>query len=341
MKIIKAIAGVFLSLVFLSAIFFVLQGAWSLSKNKDLFLGSFLNIPIIEEPALSEGEAPPLLPHRNWDIQDLDLQSESAVAVELSFSGSDKILFKKDSHKKLPIASLTKLMTAVVVVENYNPHDLIKVSKNAVYQEGVQGALKLGEPMEASDLLYIMLIESSNQAAYALSEGMADVPESLTLKSEKDITEEGEKEKFEIKAEYNQNFIALMNQKAKELGMQNTFFLDPTGLSAENVSTVEDLLELAKYVLKNHREIVIISAIKEYDLPNYGKLTNTDQLLNEMPQIIGSKTGFTEDAKGCLFLFFSSPQKNNYLTYVILGADDRFVEMKKMINWVSSAYQWR
>jgi D-alanyl-D-alanine carboxypeptidase len=345
----KAIAGVFLSLISLSVMFFVLQGAWSLSKNQNLFLGNILGGFNVIEPVLTNESLKPLVPHRNWDVQDLVLESESAITVESSFSNSDKILFQKNSYAKLPIASLTKLMTAVISVENYSPNDVILVSKNAVHQDGVQGSLELGEGMKAGDLLYIMLIESSNQAAYVLSEGLSDVPLSLTAKSDANSSinydsgegVEAEVEEFKIEVEYNQKFVSLMNKKAQELGMENTFFAEPTGLSPKNISTADDLIKLAKYILKDHREIAQISKTKEYNLPDYGLLTNTDQLLGEIEGIVGGKTGFTIEAKGCLILILKSFEKDNYLVYVILGADDKFSEMKKMIDWVNSAYQWK
>lgn len=307
----KAISGITLSLIFLSVIFFTLQGAWSLTRDKNLFLGSILDSVADTEPVVLDDNPKVPLPYRNWDMLELDLGAVSGIAVETDLLRADKILFKKNNYTKFPIASLTKLMTAIISSENYNAAQIIVVSQDAVSQEGARGPLELGKPMAVNDLLYIMLIESSNKAAYALSEGMGA-----------------------------QTFVNLMNQKAKSLGMENTFFADPTGLSSENVSTADDLVKLAKYILGNHPEITKISRNKDYDLPGYGKLTNTDELLSEIPEIIGSKTGFTTDAKGCLLLLLNNSKKDNYLIYVVLGADDRFAEMKKIIDWVSTAYSW-
>jgi D-alanyl-D-alanine carboxypeptidase len=124
-----------------------------------------------------------------------------------------------------------------------------------------------------------------------------------------------------------------MNLKAKKIGLKNTFFADPTGLSAQNVSTVNDLMTLAKYILKNYPEIAQITTIKNYELDNLGKITNTNQLLTDVPEIIFSKTGFTNYANGCLLIAINNLENNNYLINIILGADDRFLEMKKLINW--------
>lgn len=315
MDIKKAIKGVLLSLVFLCVFFLTVQKAWEAGVNDNLFfLGSVSGIQAEEqatEAHQDEIQNPPL-PYRNWDIPELDLRAESGLALETSFSGSDKILFNRNSYMKLPIASLTKLTTAVIALENYNLLQNIKISEDAMAVDGEAGRISVDEEISVNNLLYIMLIESNNHAAFALSEGM---------------------DKFD--------FVRLMNEKARELGMENTSFVEPTGLSAENVSTAEDLAKLAKYILIKHPEISAITRLKEYNLSNYGVLASTDQLLGEVPDIVIGKTGFTLEAGGCLFLVVDNPNESDYLIYAVLGAEDRFAEMKKMIDWVGNAYQWR
>lgn len=315
MNIKKVIQGVFLSLVFLSVIFLALQNAWEAGINNQLFfLSSISGSQQSEagfEPVEPKETPPPPSPYRNWNVPELDLQAESGLALESSLNGKDKILFNKNIYMKLPIASLTKLMTAVISLENYNLLQKIKISEDVISQEGETGLLSVDMKMTVNDLLYIMLIESDNHAAYALSEGM---------------------DKYD--------FVRLMNEKARELGMESTFFTEPTGLSAKNVSTAEDLSKLAKHILMNHPEISEISRLKEYNLPNYGILSSTDQLLGEVPDIVIGKTGFTLEAGGCLFLAVKSPEKSDYIIYAVLGAGDRFAEMKKIIEWVNQAYVW-
>jgi len=310
----KIIKGVLLSLVFLSVFFLAVQKAWEAGINNSLFfLGSVSGSQSQEAQVSGEkNKTPePPAPYRNWDVPELDLEAESGIVVESAIAGSDKIIFSKNSYMKLPIASLTKLMTAVVSLENYSLVQNIKISQDAFSQDGELGNLSLDMEMSVNDLLYVMLIESNNHAAYVLSEGM---------------------DKFD--------FVRLMNEKARELNMENTFFAEPTGLLPENVSTADDLIKLAKYILKNHSEISEISRLKEYDMPNYGKLTNTDQLLGEVPDIITGKTGFTIEANGCLLLIVNNSKADSYLIFVVLGANDRFGEVKKMIDWVNAAYSW-
>jgi D-alanyl-D-alanine carboxypeptidase len=328
----KAIKGFTLSLIFLSIAFFSIQGMWSVVQSKDLFLGSILDSvsgksqEILEEEKLKEKDVSGEeieFPQRDWSVQDLFLVAESGTVAEISKEGKEKILFRKNSSSVLPVASLTKLMTAVVSIENYNLTDMIFIGENAVAQFGSRGPLGLRNAMTVSDLLYIMLIESSNQAAFALSEGMGM---SLTQNYQGEGTEK---------------FVKAMNQKAREIGMLSTFFEEPTGLSSRNVSTAGDLVKLSKYILENHPEIIRISKIEEIDLPGYGTIINTNQLLGENPDIMGGKTGFTIDANGCLLLIINNSKAGDYLIYVVLGAGDRFLEMKKMIDWIGSAYIWQ
>jgi len=311
----KVINGVVLSLVFLGVFFVVVQTAWEAgSSNKLFFLGSISGTQKETEDSEAKTQVQiPSAPYRKWEIRELDLSAESGIVVEANFDEQEKILYSKNGYMKLPIASITKLMTAVVAIENYNllQNIKIKISEEAFLQEGNPGKLTAEMGLTANDLLYIMLIESNNTAALALSEGM---------------------DKFD--------FVRLMNEKARALSMGNTFFLEPTGLAPENVSTSFDLIKLTKYILNYHPEISQISRLKEYELANYGILINTDELLGEVPEIVVGKTGFTLEAKGCLLLTLKNPREDGYLFYVVLGADDRFSEMKKMIEWANTAYQW-
>jgi D-alanyl-D-alanine carboxypeptidase len=296
--------GVLLSFVFLFFFGFFIYGAervLSSGFNDIVFLSSVYD-------GVGKNNIQDTKPvQRALSPLELDANTKSAISVESNLSGENKIIFKKNKDLKLPIASLTKLMTAVISLENYDLSKNITVSKEADLQLPMLVDLKFGDTLPAESFLYIMLIESSNKAAYALSEQMGE-----------------------------QKFISLMNQKASELGLASTFFADPTGVNSKNVSTANDLVKLTEYILKNHPNIAEISKTKEFDVPNYGKITNTNQLLGEIPEIVCSKTGFTAEAKGCLLLVLNKPENNNYSINIILGADDRFAEMKKMVDWQSA-----
>ena len=256
----------------------------------------------------------------------LDLQAKAAISVKLNESGAEKILFNKNINQPLPIASLTKLMTAVIVLENYDldathppPYTLITISKAAANQENVPnyGNLDkyLGEKFNVEQLLDLMLVYSSNDAAWALSEVIET-----------------------------KNFVEKMNQKAEELGLGNTHFVNPTGLDPENFyyhppnqsyfnySTAQDLLKLAQYILKNHPLIFEITLKKgPYPVEN----GMGDLILPENQTGIGWKTGYTDEAGGCALLVLGK-ENGNILFNIILGTESqeaRIREMQKLIDY--------
>ena len=255
---------------------------------------------------------------QNYNLQDrnfenLEIEAKSGISVEIDSQGKEIVLFKKNENEPMPIASLTKLMTAIVVLEFYDPELRVQISKEAISQAENNGELKMGEILKVKDLLYIMLIESSNDAAYALTEIIG--PE---------------------------GFQDLMNLKAKDMGLNMTHFFNPTGLDPEdsteptNYSTAQDLVKLVKYLLKEHPEILKILAEKEYPLRLengvlHHLLRNTNELLGEIPEIIGGKTGFTERAGGCLIEILKGRRAGTYLINVILNSPARFEDMKKLI----------
>jgi D-alanyl-D-alanine carboxypeptidase len=338
MNIKRAIGGPLLSIVFLLFFAYIIAGLqWVLDnsfqgQDRKIFLGSFsdsvqntvtqnMTQNIIQDPI--QGSLQNIAPAAAQDsvVQDSvrlidkpDIKAKSAISIESNLRDMNSILFEKEGNMPLPIASLTKLMTAVVALDNYNLSDTVVVDEVADSQDPMKQDVKLGDAMPVESFLDIMLIESSNKSAYALSEGPRGYP--------------GEP-----------MFVSLMNKKAKDLGMENTFFVDPTGLSSKDVSTANDLVKLAEYILNNYPKISVISKEKEFNVPGFGKVTNTDQLLGEIPDIICSKTGFTQAADGCLLLVVNNPKNNDYLINVILGAENRFSEMKKLINWSSASCQ--
>ena len=247
----------------------------------------------------------------------LDLQVKAAISVLVDSQSGEgkKVLFKKNSNEKLAIASLTKLMTANIVLENYDLSREIKISEEAVLQEGEAGKLTAGKIFSVEYLLYPLLMESSNDAAYALANDCNGMTE--------------------------EKFVELMNLKAGDLGLENTYFVNSTGLDPKeanhstNYSTAEDLVKLTKYLLKKPL-IWEILATPKFSL--YGpELINTNGLLGKIPNIVGGKTGFTDQAGGCMLLV-SKNKGESFLINVILGAPSssaRIEEMEKLINWLT------
>lgn len=257
---------------------------------------------------------PNFLPIRDWSVPFVEVSAKSAIVTDQSAS---KIFYQKNISEKLPIASLTKLMTAIVTFENKDINEAVKISKEAVSQEGEAGSLTVGEEISLKNLIKAMLIESSNDAAYAIKEHFASA---------------------------NINLIDLMNKKALSLKMENTHYDSPSGLADENnYSTVYDLAKLISYSL-NDQELWDImgtasTEILSVDRSHTHHLINSNQLLGKMPGLLGGKTGFTDQAKGCL-LIITKINGNTKIISVILGSDDRFGEMEKLINWIKSAYRF-
>lgn len=239
------------------------------------------------------------------------ISAQSALSIEFLPNESSKIIFEKNSQEKLPIASITKLMTSVVAIE-FLPQDFpIKISELAVAQEDNTGLLEPGDILTTRQLMYSALIESSNDAAFALTEP---------------ITKEG--------------FVALMNLKAQSLKMENTLFVNPNGLNEKdddtNYSTAQDLAILGQYIAKKPEIMEIISQ-KEYPLyldsgVLHHNLINTNELLGEIPEIIGGKTGYTEKAGECLLTLSKTNKPNVLRIDIVLGSIDRFGDTQKLLE---------
>jgi D-alanyl-D-alanine carboxypeptidase len=236
------------------------------------------------------------------DAPKKELELKSAFSIKTKQDLGPEILFEKASDVKLPIASLTKLMSAVICLQNYDLQQKVVVSKEADSMPPMRTDIKEGQTYSVGELLNIMLVESSNKAAYALSEIMGP-----------------------------DKFVSAMNDKAIELGLKNSFFTDPTGLSQSNISTAQDLALLAEYIINNLPEISQMTTQKFYSLPDLGEISNTNKMLDELYNVALSKTGFTNYANGCLLMALATPD-GGYIINVVLGADDRFLEMKKIIN---------
>lgn len=264
-------------------------------------------------------------PVKRDNRENLELGAKAAISIFVSSDKKEKILFEKSIQEKLPIASITKLMSADVFLENFDLNQTIAISQDAANQDGGI-VFSPGEKFNAKDLLYDALIESSNSAIYALAE-------TASVKG----------------------FVGLMNLQAQYLGMQNTYYRNPTGLDPDdlseepNVSTAEDLSKLAVHLLDKPLIWEILDTPEFYLYSDDGsvhhKATTTDEFLKADGSVklsdivIGGKTGYTPEAKECLLLVLRN-QNGGFIVNVVLGSDDRFGEMKKMVDWIRSSYQW-
>jgi D-alanyl-D-alanine carboxypeptidase len=190
------------------------------------------------------------------------------LAINLS---DNSVLLSKNPDKSYPMASITKLMSAIIVLENIDANSKIKLTEEMLKPTGNSSALFSGLEISAENLLKASLIQSSNDATEALEYFM-------------------EKKKF----------LTLMNQKAKELKMANTIFYDVHGLNPDNTSSASDLVKLLAYIYKKHPEILSITMNNNFWLPDQtGKLLKFTNLNSFYPlaTFIGGKTGYLVEAK--------------------------------------------
>ncbi len=262
-----------------------------------------------------------LKPFPKKESEPLFLAAESASSVFFDKNGGNKVLFEKNSQKALPIASLTKLIGAQVVLDNYSMEQVVTVSKEAATIPGNgAGKLKSGDRFKVEDLFKVMMVESNNGAALALVQAIGE-----------------------------DNFVSLMNQKAEALGLKKTYFANPTGLDVRNgtegnKSTAQELTRIGQSILFEEPIVMEAMAIKEFDLFNINGVlnhhaVNTNELLGD-PLVMAGKTGETPKSGGCLLLISQAPKNKGHIISVVLNSPDRFTEMRKLLDWVRESYQW-
>lgn len=255
------------------------------------------------------------LPYKNNEAATPEIKAKSALVVDLK---SGKTLFEQNGYEKRPIASITKLMTAIVILEENSPEETVIVSKNATEVEGSKIWLAKGERILVKDLIYGLLIPSGNDAAIALAGHNAD--------SEK-------------------AFVKKMNSKAKLIGLENTHFVNVTGLDEEkenNISTAYELATLSKYALKKPliKEAAKKSKLTIISLDNISHhLETTNRLLGNNQYIKGLKTGNTLSA-GLCFIGLSDNNKGNEILTIVLDSEQRFEDTEKLVKWTYQTYVW-
>ncbi len=272
-------------------------------------------------------------PFVNAEEEIPDIASPSALLMDYS---SGKILYEKNINEKRYPASLTKIMTAIIVLENCELSDIATVSYDAVMSLSsgyVTANLQIGEELTVEQLLYVLMVGSSNDAAIVLAEHVS-----------------GSVEKF----------ADLMNEKAKELGCTSTNFVNPNGAHDENhYSTAYDLALMAKYAMKNETFRTLVSTTS-YTLPTTNKYDREDRIFRTTNSLLhldtsdradnyyyqyatGIKTGFTTPAGNCLI---ASANKNNLeLITVVLGAgqtkdglSQRYLDTLSLFDYGYSTY---
>ncbi len=260
----------------------------------------------------------PINAEESTEQMDIAENSKSAILIE---KDTGEILYEKKSNDRLPPASMTKIMTLILIMEalengKIKLDEKVRVSEYAASMGGSQIFLEAGEEMTVEDLLKGVAVASGNDASVALAERIAG--------SEK-------------------AFVQKMNEKAKNLGLKNTHFVNTTGLPADNhYSTAHDMAMMAKELLK-YEEITKYTSIYEDYLRKGTEdefwLVNTNKLVKFYKGVDGLKTGYTSEAKYCLTA--TAKREDMRVIAVAMGADTtkkRNTDISKMLDYAFSQY---
>ncbi|MFC0473347.1 D-alanyl-D-alanine carboxypeptidase family protein [Halalkalibacter kiskunsagensis] len=246
-------------------------------------------------------------------------KASSAILIERD---TGEVMFEKNSHEKLPPASMTKIMTMLLIMEAIDKgsiayDDMVRTSEYAASMGGSQIFLEPGEEMSVSDLLKAIAVASGNDATVAMAEHIAGTEE---------------------------EFVAMMNEKAKELGLENTNFMNTNGLPADNhYTTAYDLAMISKELLKYDDITKYTGIYEDYlraDTEDKFWLVNTNKLVKFYPGVDGLKTGYTREAMYCLT---ATAEKNDMrVITVIMGAPtpkERNGQITSMLDYAFNQFQ--
>lgn len=250
----------------------------------------------------------------------MELSSKSAILMDV---GSGQILFEKDSHEKLPPASVTKVMTMLLSVEALDSgkiklDDQVQISERASEMGGSQIFLEPGETQKVDDLLKGIAVASANDACVAMAEYIAGSEE---------------------------EFIGMMNEKAKELGMKDTHFANTNGLPVDDhYTSAHDIALMSKELLKHERITKYLTTWMDQIVVGKKRvsigLANTNKMIKHYQGATGVKTGFTQEAKYCLSA--SAKRGETHLVAATLGApttQERFKDASALLSYGFANYE--
>ena len=239
--------------------------------------------------------------------KEVDKYSISSILID---QDTNRVLYSKNADEKRPLASLSKMMTFLIAIESIenkkvNPQDKIKITKKIASVRGSSYHLKENEEVALIELMKGLMIVSGNDAAVGIATHIS-----------KDVD----------------GFVKLMNEKAKEIGMTNTKFVNPHGLPIydlqnpkaqpkQNISTARDIAILGKYMFDNYeKQVTSITDMTTYSNPNRGfEKNNTNPLLRMIPDVDGIKTGYTGNAGYCLSFSMNVKKENDIKKYRVIG----------------------
>ncbi|WP_250673851.1 D-alanyl-D-alanine carboxypeptidase family protein [Paraclostridium ghonii] len=239
--------------------------------------------------------------------KEIDKYSLSSILID---QDTNRVLYAKNPDEKRPLASLSKMMTFLIAIEaienkQVSPKDKIKVTKKMASVKGSSYHLKENEEVELIELMKGLMIVSGNDAAIAIATHIGKSPE---------------------------EFVKIMNKKAKDIGMSNTSFVNPHGLpiydlqnpkaqAKQNISTARDIATLGKYMFDNYeKQVTSVTDMTTYCNPSRGfEKNNTNPLLRIIPDVDGIKTGYTGNAGYCLSFSMNVKKENDKRKYRVIG----------------------
>lgn len=243
-----------------------------------------------------------------WARNTAAIPSLTAQAYLVADIDTGEVFAELSGTKEFPIASLTKLMTAIISEEVFSPAMNVPITESAVREPGNSSGLRAGTKIQAKDLLYPLLMESSNDAAkaFALFYGQND-------------------------------FVQRMNLNARRLGMTKTRFTDTSGLNSGNTSTARDLFIFTQHLANEKPHLLQITKTHQHSIraiPYTHELRNSN-IFTKDAQFIGGKIGETTAAKETMLSVFSIPQwrKERRIAIIVLRSDDREGDTAKLLEW--------
>ena len=234
------------------------------------------------------------------------LLGSTAILVD---EKTGRVLWEQRAHERRQVASLTKIMTALIALRKLRPHDIVQVDKSVPRVPLVREGLRTGEQVEAWKLMYALLLYSGNDDALALA-----------------ITAGGNKWQF----------VREMNDEAKTLGLSDTHFVSPSGVvDVDNYSSAWDLAALTRVAMRNPRfRTIVRTRVKHvsWAAPTYSKIyVNNNRLLSTYPGATGVKTGYTHRAGPCVVV--SATRGGVSLIAVVLDSNDMYTDAKRLLDF--------
>lgn len=253
---------------------------------------------------------------------EVSLEAQSVIVKNLR---TGEVLYEKDAYISMPLASITKIMSAVTARNIFKKDQNVQIQLADIAPEG-DTALIVGEHWKLSKLLDFTLVGSSNDGAAAV----ANSAKRFLKKTEQTDSDENP-------------FIAEMNALAEKLGMEKSYFRNESGLDTSagvgGKGSANDIAILYEYTLRHHPDLFEATTADSFSVNtidgNYHTISNTNEIVNQLPNLIGSKTGFTDLAGGNLAVVID-PSLNDPIAIVVLGSsrDGRFTDVKKLSNAV-------